>query len=68
MTLDTVIGGCVAYYLESDDALDPQRVEILESCLEDLNGLLPELSVEAGDYFERLRMLASLLLDIHPHA
>jgi len=65
MTLDTVISGCVTYYLESEDGLDPQRIDILESCLGDLNGLLPELANDASEYFERLRTLASLLLDDH---
>lgn len=67
MTLDTVISGCVTYYLESEGGLDPQRVEMLESCLADLNGLLPELADEAGQYFERLRTLATLLLETHHH-
>ncbi|TAJ32050.1 MAG: hypothetical protein EPO64_01875 [Nitrospirae bacterium] len=65
MTLDTVISGCVTYYLESHEGLDPQRVAILESCLEDLDGLLPELPDEAGDYFERLQALGTLLLAAH---
>ncbi|MBM4123353.1 MAG: hypothetical protein FJ246_00115 [Nitrospira sp.] len=66
MTLDTVISGCVTYYLESTEGLDPQRVEILKSCLEDLNGLLPTLPEEAGAYFERLRTLGLHLLAAHP--
>lgn len=65
MTLDTVISGCVTYYLESPDGLDPQRVAILESCLDDLRGFLPELPEEAGDYFERLQTLGTLLLAAH---
>lgn len=65
MTLDTVISGCVTYYLESEDGLDPQRIDMLESCLRDLNGLLPELDDDASEYFERLRTLASLLLEAH---
>ncbi|MGH7256665.1 MAG: hypothetical protein ACREI3_12920, partial [Nitrospirales bacterium] len=36
MTLDTVISGCVAYFLEQEHGLDPQRVVILEDCLADL--------------------------------
>jgi hypothetical protein len=68
MTLDTVISGCVIYYLESEGRLDPQRVLILEGCLADLNGLLPGLSEEAAEYFERLRALADLLLDAYHHA
>jgi len=67
MTLDTVISGCVTYYLESEDGLDPQRIDILESCLGDLNGLLSELADDASEYFERLRTLASLLLEAHHH-
>ncbi len=62
MTLDTVIGGCVTYYLESLEGLDARRVAILEDCLSDLEGLLPDLDRETAAYFERLRRLASLLL------
>lgn len=67
MTLDTVMSGCVTYYLESEEGLDPQRMEILENCLADLDGLLPELADEAGEYFTRLRTLATLLLAAHQH-
>lgn len=67
MTLDTVISGCVTYYLDSAEGLDPQRVVMLEECLADLNGLLPDLTDEAAAYFERARTLACLLLDAPPH-
>jgi hypothetical protein len=63
MTLDTVISGCATYYLDSEDGLDPQRVGILEDCLADLNGLLPGLTDDVAPYFERLQLLASLLLE-----
>lgn len=63
MTLDTVISGCVAYYLASQEGLDPQRIGILEDCLADLNGLLPDLGDDVAPYFERIRLLACLLLD-----
>lgn len=63
MTLDTVISGCVTYYLESEDGLDPRRVEILEDCLADLSGILPDLAEEAVEYFDRLQTLGRLLLD-----
>lgn len=65
MTLDTVIGGCINYFLQAEDGLDDQRAEILDSCLADLSGLLPDLTDEAAAYFERLRVLACLLLDAH---
>lgn len=61
MTLDTVIGGCVTYYLESEEGLDERRMEILTTCLADLDALLPELAGEAAEYFVRLQQLGSLL-------
>ena len=54
MMLDTVIAGCVTYFVEEDN-LDPQRVEILEDSLSDLDNLLPTLPDQALQYFERLR-------------
>jgi hypothetical protein len=62
MTLDTVISGCVTYYL-SESGLDPQRVRILEDCLADLGSLLPELDGDAAEYFQRLQNLGRLLLE-----
>lgn len=64
MTLDTVISGCVVYYMEHREGLDVQRVEILESCLADLEALLPDLPDEDSRvYFDRLRALGRLLLE-----
>jgi hypothetical protein len=65
MTLDTVISGCVTYYLDAEGGLDPQRVTMLEGCLADLDDLLPGLTDEPREYFQRLRSLAHLLLDAH---
>lgn len=63
MTLDTVISGCVVYYMEHKEGLDVQRVEILESCLSDLEALLPELPDENSRvYFDRLKVLGRLVL------
>jgi hypothetical protein len=66
MTLDTVISGCVVYYLESEAGLDDQRVEMLRSCLDELTGLLSDLPEEdVSHYFGRLSRLARLLLEHH---
>lgn len=62
MTLDTVVSGCVTYYFE-ERKLDPQRVAILEDCLSDLEAVLPELSEDPLDYFERVKQLGGLLLE-----
>ena len=63
MTLDTVVSGCVTYFLE-EHHLDPQRVTILEDCLSDLEAVLPELSEEPLGYFERVKQLGTLLLEV----
>jgi len=62
MTLDTVISGCMVFFLDSKGGLDAQRVEILEGCLADLDNLLPDMPDESSAYFERLRTLAGLLV------
>jgi hypothetical protein len=62
MTLDTVIGGCAVYYLDSADGLDAGRVSILKDCIDDLDALLDDLTDDSLAYFRRLRLLAELLL------
>jgi hypothetical protein len=62
MTLDTVVSGCALYFFDSDETLDPPRIDMLQTCLAEIDDLLPELSGESNDYFGRLRMLAELLL------
>ncbi|BCA55576.1 hypothetical protein W02_27160 [Nitrospira sp. KM1] len=66
MTLDTVIGGCVVYYLDSSDGLDEQRRGIIGDCLLDLESLEPDLDEESRPYFRRLRELGTLLLIAAP--
>ena len=66
MTIDTVIGGCVVFYLDGSDGLDPQRRTILKDCLDYLDSLTEELDAECQPYFLRLRHLGSLLLDTSP--
>ena len=67
MTLDTVISGCVVFYLESPDGLDRQRVGIVQDCLNDLDDLTGELDVDSQAYFLRLRRLGEMLLATAPH-
>jgi len=43
MTLDTVIGGCLTYYLD-ERHLDEPRIEILRDCLAKLESIVPDLS------------------------
>ncbi len=65
MTLDTVISGCVVYFLDSPEGLDPQRIVILEDCVTDLDNLTGELDEDCRSYFQRLRQLGALLITTH---
>jgi hypothetical protein len=62
MTLDTVISGCVVYFLESQEGLDEQRRAIVGDCLSDLEALEADLEEDCRPYFQRLHELGTLLL------
>lgn len=62
MTLDTVISGCVVYYLDSSEGLDERRRAILEDCLGDIQELLADLDADSQAYFGELQQLGELLL------
>ena len=68
MTIDTVISGCVVFYLDSSDGLDDQRVAIVKDCLEDLDELTETLDTEPQTYFFRLRELGAMLLGDEPRS
>jgi len=53
MTLDTVISGCVVYFLDSPEGLDAQRLGIVE------------LDEGCRPYFQRLRHLGIFLINTH---
>ncbi|HEV8620868.1 MAG TPA: hypothetical protein VGQ79_07580 [Nitrospiraceae bacterium] len=65
MTLDTVISGCVVYFLDSPEGLDAQRLAIVEDCVADLDDLTDELEEGCRPYFQRLRHLGALLITTH---
>jgi hypothetical protein len=62
MTLDTVICGCIVYFLDSPDGLDEQRRDIVGDCLRDLDSWDSELDDSSRPYFHRLRELGTILL------
>lgn len=68
MTLDTVISGCVVFFLDSPEGLDQQRVAIVRDCLGDLDDLTGELDSDSQAYFLRLRQLGEMLLAVAPRA
>ena len=61
MTLDTVIGGCLTYYLD-EHGLDEVRIEILRDCLAELDSIVSNLPETSLEYFTRLRFLGMTLL------
>jgi len=65
MTLDTVISGCVVYFLDSPEGLDAQRIGIVEDCVADLDSLTDELDEDCRPYFHRLRSLGALLISTY---
>jgi len=66
MTLDTVISGCVVFFLDSPEGLDAQRHTIVKECLADLDDLTEELDEDCRPYFLRLRRLGELLIATAP--
>ncbi len=68
MTIDTVISGCVVFYLDSSEGLDDQRMAIVKDCLGDLDELMGALDAESQTYFYRLRELGALLLPAEPQS
>ena len=68
MTIDTVISGCVVYYLDSSEGLDDQRIAIVKDCLGDLDELTETLGTESQAYFYRLRTLGAMLLGEEPRS
>ena len=66
MTLDTVISGCVVFYLDSPEGLDYRRVAIVKDCLGELDDLTGELDPASQAYFFRLRQLGEMLLATAP--
>ena len=68
MTIDTVISGCVVYFLDSSEGLDDQRVAIVKDCLGDLDELTEALDTEPKAYFFRLRELGAMLISGEPRS
>ena len=68
MTIDTVISGCVVFYLDNSEGLDDQRVAIVKDCLGDLDELTETLDNESQIYFLRLRELGAMLLGDEPRS
>lgn len=60
--LDAEIAGCIHMYVYNGAKLDAQRVKTLRERLIDLNTIVLLLDREELIYFDRLRILANLVL------
>jgi hypothetical protein len=55
-SLDTFAAGCISAYT-SNGNLDRNRIQVLKSCLDDLDLILPELSEHPKKYFLSLKQI-----------
>ncbi|MCG3043296.1 hypothetical protein L7D48_22450 [Streptomyces sp. S1A] len=61
--LDADTAGCVCTWLNNGGALDPERRHILQTRLENLARIVPQISAPSGRrYYQRLHQLALLIL------
>jgi hypothetical protein len=59
--LDSFIAGCVTTYLSNQDALDPQRQQVLSDCAAELIAALPSVPEDDVPYVARLIQIAELV-------
>lgn len=60
--LDADTAGCTSTWLDNGGALDPELRRILQTCIEDLDRVIPKISDPSGRrYYERLHQLALLV-------
>ncbi|MGW0903317.1 hypothetical protein [Streptomyces sp. NPDC002853] len=60
--LDTHTAGCAHTWINNDGALDPERIRILQTCVADLDRVIPQISDPSGrEYYQRLHQLALLI-------
>ncbi len=60
--LDSTTAGCISTFLHRRRTLDVRRTAILGLCYYDLSIALPVLTGDARTYFERLGLLAQMVL------
>jgi hypothetical protein len=53
-SLDTFAAGCISAYV-GDGRLDKKRIEVLRSCLDDLDTIIPALDERPKVYFSALK-------------
>ncbi|WP_328558476.1 hypothetical protein [Streptomyces coelicoflavus] len=60
--LDADTAGCACTWIDNGGTLDPQRRRILQTCVQDLDRVIPQISDPSGRrYYQRLHQLALLI-------
>ena len=59
--LDTYAAGCIQSFVETG-ALDAERVQALQGCVEELESAVPLLGADTAEYFTRLLALSRTVL------
>lgn len=60
--LDAEMAGCIRLYIHNNGRIDPHQVKVLRDRLIDLNGIILLMDRDDLIYFDRLRKMASLVL------
>jgi hypothetical protein len=60
--LDAEIAGCIRLYIHNDGRIDPHQLKVLRDRLIDLNAIILLMDRDDLIYFDRLRKMASLVL------
>ncbi len=61
--LDADIAGCVTTFLKRKHTLDPCRLAVLGICYRDACYVASRLDPDAANYYQRLELLAKLVLE-----
>jgi hypothetical protein len=60
--LDADTAGCAYTWLSNGGSLDSQRSRILQTCVEDLDRVIPQISDPSGHrYYQRLHQLSLII-------
>ncbi|MEV6087893.1 hypothetical protein [Streptomyces parvulus] len=60
--LDADTAGCAYTWINNGGTLDPERRRILQTCIEDLDQVIPQISDPSDrQYYQRLHQLALLV-------
>lgn len=60
-SVDSFVAGCISTFIQNG-GLDPEKIRILENCLEDLEKVMDELNGSNRKYFLKLQALGNTVV------